>query len=421
MRSLRQNMQQMGINAKAASRELALAPAAQRSLAIRQAGEAILAQQAEILAANQQDMQQAATKNLSAAFTERMALNPERIAAMATALQQIADQADPVGEELDCYQRPNGLVIRKVSVPLGVIGIIYESRPNVTADAAALCLRSANAVILRGGSDALASSKQIFAAMRTGIIAAGLPEHCVQLVPTSNREAVGLMLAGLNQTLDLVIPRGGKSLVARVQADARVPVFSHLEGICHIYVQAEANPQMAIELVFNSKMRRFGICGAAECLLIDRACADILLPKITDVLTQANCELRGCTSAQAIDNRIVAAKTSDWGTEFLAPILAVRVVDDLQQACDHIARYGSNHTESIITENQDIARAFQQQVDSAIVLHNASTQFADGGEFGFGAEIGIATGKLHARGPVGAMQLTSYKYQVDGNGQSRDR
>jgi len=320
---------------------------------------------------------------------------------------------------LDQWTQPNGLQFRKVAVPLGVIGIVYESRPNVTADAAALCLRSANAVILRGGSDCLQTSLAIFQAMRDGLVGAGLPEHSVQIVSTPNRAAVGELLGGLDGCLDLMIPRGGKSLVGRVQREARVPVLSHLEGICHVYVHEKADPDMAVAIVLNSKMRRVGICGAAECLLIDAACADQILPQIASALDDAKCEMRGDALAMAIDQRIVAADESDWGKEFLAPILAIRVVTGLEEAVAHIARFGSGHTESILTEDQTMAQKFQNQVDSAIVLHNASTQFADGGEFGFGAEIGIATGKLHARGPVGAAQLTSYQYQVDGNGQNR--
>ncbi|MBL4596993.1 MAG: glutamate-5-semialdehyde dehydrogenase [Robiginitomaculum sp.] len=419
--TLKAEMMKMGQAASWASRVLAQASADQRTLAIVEAAKAITHAKAEILAANQHDIKRAAQTNLSPAFIDRMRMDDEGIAAMATALQQIAKQPDPLHQELAVWQRPNGLRIRKVSVPLGVIGIIYESRPNVTADAAALCLRSGNAVILRGGSDALQTSKAIFAAVQSGVLAAGLPKHSVQMVDTPDREAVGLLLQGLDQNLDLVIPRGGKSLVARVQQDAKVPVFSHLEGICHVYVHAAANVQMASQIVLNSKMRRVGVCGAAECLLIDASCAADMLPKIVDGLAEAGCELRGDPRATELDTRIQAANEDDWGREFLAPILAVRVVDDIKMAIDHIAQYGSNHTDSIISEDPDAARQFQAQVDSAIVLHNASTQFADGGEFGFGGEIGIATGKLHARGPVGAAQLTSYRYQVDGNGQVRAR
>lgn len=412
-------MREMGQNARAASGQLRLAPAQQRASAIREAATAIEQASQTVLEANQKDMQRGTAKGISPAFLDRMRLDAGRVKAIADALRTIADQPDPLGVELQSWQQPNGLRFRKVAVPIGVIGIVYESRPNVTADAAALCLRSGNTAILRGGSDALQTSLAIFNAFQTGIIAAGLPEHCVQLVTVADRAAVGHLLAGLDNCLDLMIPRGGKSLVDRVQREARIPVLSHLEGICHVYVHHAANPQMAREIVLNAKMRRVGICGAAECLLIDRACAAALLPQIADDLHAAGCEMRGDEAAQALDARIVAATDSDWGHEFLAPILAIRVVDDLQMAMDHIAHYGSAHTDCIITDDRAVAKTFQQSVDSAIVLHNASTQFADGGEFGFGAEIGIATGKLHARGPVGATQLTSYAYYVDGDGQVR--
>jgi glutamate-5-semialdehyde dehydrogenase len=417
MSDIVQIMQQMGRQAAAAARVLRLAPAKQRASAIELAANAIAEGENEILQANQLDLQ--AANQLPASFIDRMQLSPARIADMVAALRAIAAQEDPVGRELERWQQPNGLRFRKVAVPLGVIGIIYESRPNVTADAAALCLRSANAVILRGGSDALQTSWAIFQAVQAGAIQAGLPEHSVQFVNSPDRAAVGALLQGLDGHLDLVIPRGGKSLVGRVQREAKVPVLSHLEGICHVYVHRDADSDMAVEVAKNAKMRRVGVCGAAECLLIDQACAPSLLPKISDALINAGCELRGDETACALDGRMKPASEEDWGKEFLAPILAVRVVADIEQALSHIEQYGSGHTDSIITQTQAIAHRFQREVDSAIVLHNASTQFADGGEFGFGAEIGIATGKLHARGPVGAAHLTSYQYQVDGDGQIR--
>ncbi|MBL4617667.1 MAG: glutamate-5-semialdehyde dehydrogenase [Robiginitomaculum sp.] len=413
-------MQKMGLLAKAASQQLRLASATQRSLAISLAAEKIDLNKDKIIAANQRDVKRAKQNQLSSAFIDRLLLDGQRITDIVDTLNNIATQPDPLGKELDSWSQPNGLQFRKVAVPLGVIGIIYESRPNVTADAAALCLRSGNAVILRGGSDALQTSLAIFDCLKYGIITAELPPASVQIITHNDRAAVGYLLGGLQGNLDLVIPRGGKSLVARVQQDARVPVLSHLEGICHVYVHQQADPQMAVKLVLNSKMRRVGICGAAECLLIDKDCAEDILPLIVDELIEAGCELRGDEKAQSIDNRIIAAKKSDWGKEFLAPIMAVRVVKGIEEATEYINKYGSGHTDSIVTENPDIATLFQSHVDSAIVLHNASTQFADGGEFGFGAEIGIATGKLHARGPVGATQLTSYNYQVSGSGQQRD-
>ncbi len=418
-KNIEQNMLKMAAQAKAASKILARASANHRSLAIEAIADALNRQKDEILRANKQDLEQASANKVSAAFIDRMSLSPQRLDAVVQTLRDIALQLDPVGREMESWVQPNGLQFSKISVPLGVIGIIYESRPNVTADAAALCLRSGNAVILRGGSDALASSRAIFAAIQEGLRATDMPEGAVQLVDHTDRSAVGFMLQGLKGQLDLVIPRGGKSLVSRIQRDARVPVLSHLDGICHVYVHKDANPEMAVQVVLNSKMRRVGICGAAECLLVDDECAAEILPKIVDALHDAGCELRADDAARKIDTRMKTASADDWGREFLAPILAVRLVRDLDEAVAFIEKYGSGHTDAIITDNQQLARQFQAQVDSAIVLHNASTQFADGGEFGFGAEIGIATGKLHARGPVGAMQLTSYKYLVSGNGQKR--
>lgn len=413
-------IQEMGVSARAAAQQLRLASAKQRSFAISLAAEKIALSKDKIIAANRLDIIQAKENQLSPAFIDRLLLDDHRIDVIVETLHNIANQTDPLGEVLQNWSQPNGLKFRKVAVPLGVIGIIYESRPNVTADAAALCLRSGNAVILRGGSDALRTSLSIFDCLKAGIIAAKLPSASVQIIAHNDRAAVGYLLSGLQGNLDLVIPRGGKSLVERVQQDARVPVLSHLEGICHVYVHQQADPQMAVKLVLNSKMRRVGICGAAECLLIDKNCAEDILPLIADELIEAGCELRGDSQAQNIDNRIIAATQSDWGQEFLAPILAIKVVENIETAILHINKYGSGHTDSVITDSFDIAALFQREIDSAIVLHNASTQFADGGEFGFGAEIGIATGKLHARGPVGAAQLTSYNYQVSGSGQQRD-
>lgn len=411
-------MQEMGIQARAAAARLRLVSADLRSRAIAAAAHAVLAAKADILKANASDMEAAREKGLAVSFLDRLFLDQDRLAAIAHTLRAIAAQDDPLGKELERWQQPNGLIFRKTTVPLGVIGIIFESRPNVTADAAALCVRSGNAAILRGGSDSLRSSLAINAALQSGFSSAGLPDNAVQVVPTADRAAVGEMLAGLNGALDLVIPRGGKSLVERVQREARVPVLSHLEGICHVYVHGSAHIDKARKIVRNAKMRRTGICGAAECLLIDQA-ASGLLPGIASDLLQAGCELRGDAAACQIVPEMNLASEDDWGREFLAPILAVKVMPDMDAAMDHIARYGSGHTESIIAEEVNAARRFQAQVDSAIVLHNASTQFADGGEFGFGAEIGIATGKLHVRGPVGAKHLTSFKYEVDGDGQVR--
>jgi glutamate-5-semialdehyde dehydrogenase len=410
-------MQQLGAAAVAAARVLALAGSAQKNQALAAAAAAIRSQHVAILEANAQDIRSA--KDLSNALLDRLRLDEGRIAAMARGLDEVAALADPVGTVLASWTRPNGLRIERVRVPLGVIGIIYESRPNVTADAGALCLKSGNAVILRGGSESLHSNAAIHECLRTGLAAAGLPAACIQLVPTSDRAAVGEMLSGMSQYLDVLVPRGGKSLVARVQAEARIPVIGHLEGNCHIYVDRAADLVMARSLVLNAKLRRTGICGAAETLLVDRACiATHLAPLIGDLLA-AGCEVRGDETVQAVDARVRAATEEDWYTEYLDAIIAVRVVDDLDAAIAHIAHYGSAHTEAIVTADEARAAQFLARVDSAIVLHNASTQFADGGEFGMGAEIGISTDRFHARGPVGVEQLTSYKYVVHGTGQVR--
>jgi glutamate-5-semialdehyde dehydrogenase len=371
-----------------------------------------------IIAANAKDVASAKADNRPDAFIDRLVLNEDRIAAMAAGLMEIADLADPVGATIASWKRPNGLEITRIRVPIGVIGIIYESRPNVTADAGALCLKSGNAVILRGGSDSFYSSQAILACLRAGLRAAGLPEDAIQMVPTTDRAAVGMMLKGLSGNIDVIVPRGGKGLVARVQDEARVPVFAHLEGLCHVYVDNAADMAMAREIVLNAKMRRTGICGAAETLLVD---SNLDTKPLIEALLAAGCEVRGDERAQEADERVLAATAEDWDTEYLDAIISIKSVDGVTGAIDHIARHSSNHTDCIVTENTAAAEKFLNEVDSAIVLHNASTQFADGGEFGMGAEIGIATGKMHARGPVGVEQLTSFKYQVRGNGQTRPK
>ncbi|MFQ5983845.1 MAG: glutamate-5-semialdehyde dehydrogenase, partial [Woeseiaceae bacterium] len=365
------------------------------------------------------DMQAASSLGLSAAMLDRLALDPARLESMAAGLETIIELPDPLGRVLSQWHRPNGLHIQRVAVPLGVIGIIYESRPNVTADAAALCTKSGNAAILRGGSESFQSSQAIFNCLAAGLETAGINPAVIQMVPTTDRAAVGYMLSSMADTIDVVVPRGGKSLIERVQKDARVPVIGHLEGICHVYLHESADEAMAKEIVLNAKMRRTGICGAAETLLVDRAAAARLIPGVTAALIDAGCEVRGDETAREIVPQAEPAVEQDWHTEYLDAVISVRVVDDIDQAIAHIGRYGSGHTESIVAEDEEAAGKFLADVDSAIVLHNASTQFADGGEFGMGAEIGIATGRIHARGPVGAEQLTSYKYVVRGNGQVR--
>jgi len=411
-------MQKLGQAAVAALAPLALAATATKNRALTAAAAAMRARSAQILGANEQDMQAARGAGLGAAMLDRLRLDAARVAAMANGVDDIAKLADPIGTVMSEWTRPNGLHIQRVRVPLGVIGIIYESRPNVTADAGALCLKSGNPVILRGGSESRLSSAAIHACLLEGLHAAGLPAAAIQLVPTVDRAAVGEMLAGMNDYLDVLVPRGGKSLVARVQAEARVPVIAHLEGNCHVYVDRDADPLMARAIVLNAKMRRTGICGAAETLLVDRA-APALLQSLVDALLEAGCEVRGDEAVQKIDARVIAASEQDWYTEYLDAIIAVRVVDGVDAAIAHIAQYGSAHTDAIVTANAVTAEHFLTRVDSAIVLHNASTQFADGGEFGMGAEIGISTDRFHARGPVGVEQLTSYKYVVRGAGQVR--
>ena len=372
-----------------------------------------------ILAANAEDLAAAKSAGVTAAFLDRLTLNAERIEAMAAGLDVIRKLKDPVGTIMASWRRPNGMRIERVRVPLGVIGVIYESRPNVTADAGALCLKAGNAVILRGGSEGFRSARAIHAALVEGLVEAGLPAAAISLVPTRERAAVGMMLAGLDGAIDVIVPRGGKDLVARVQAEARVPVFAHLEGVCHVYVDRAAKLEMAKAIVLNAKMRRTGVCGAAETLLVDRTGAPKLLKPLIGMLIDAGCEIRGDAAVQAVDRRVKPATEADWGTEYLDAILTAGVVDGVDAAIAHIERYGSHHTDAIVTEDKAAAEKFLREVDSAIVLHNASTQFADGGEFGFGGEIGIATGRLHARGPVGVEQLTSFKYRIRGSGQTR--
>ena len=380
---------------------------------------AIRAQVASILAANGEDVAEAHGGGTKGAFLDRLTLDSARVEAIAEGIDVVRALKDPVDTVTESWTRPNGMRIERVRVPLGVVGIIYESRPNVTADAGVLCLKSGNAAILRGGSDSMRTSRAIIAALAEGLRAAGLPEASIQLVPTRDRAAVGLMLTGLDGNLDVIVPRGGKGLVARVQSEARVPVFAHLEGVCHVFVHRAASLDMAKKIVLNAKMRRTGVCGAAETLLVDRACMSTHLKPLVGMLLEAGCEIRGDASTLATDKRVKLASEEDWVTEYLDAIIAVRVVDDISAAIAHIEHYGSHHTDAIITDENAAAEKFLREVDSAIVLHNASTQFADGGEFGFGAEIGIATGRLHARGPVGVDQLTTFKYRIHGNGQTR--
>lgn len=410
-------MKQLGSNARLANAALAEAGAAQKNAALLAAAHQLQKQSTAMLAANAKDMEAGKEAGLSAAMLDRLQLSEARIHAMGQSLEMIAALPDPIGKILAEYQRPNGLRIERISVPLGVIGIIYESRPNVTADAGALGIKSGNAVILRGGSDSFHSSQAIAECLRQGLKEAGLPEHAVQLVPTRDRSAVGIMLK-MTEAIDVIIPRGGKSLTQRVMKESRVPTLLHLDGNCHTYIHDKANLEMAKQVVVNAKMRRTGVCGATESLVIDEKALH-LLPALVELLTQQGCEIRGDAKACKADSRIGKATKSDWGTEYLDAIISVKTVKGLEEAIAHINKYGSHHTDAIITEDENAAQEFLQKVDSAIVIHNASTQFADGGEFGFGAEIGIATGRLHARGPVGVEQLTTYKYLVHGAGQVR--
>jgi len=411
-------MHDLGAQAQAAAHDLASASGEARSTALRAAADEIRRQTPALLAANGEDLAEADRRGLSGALLDRLALDEARIAAMADGLDAIAGFADPVGTVLAEWRRPNGLKIARVRVPIGVIGIIYESRPNVTADAGALCLKAGNAAILRGGSEAVRSNHAILACLKHGLATAGLPEAAIQLVPTQDRAAVGEMLR-MTGLIDMIVPRGGRTLTERVQNESRVPVLAHLDGICHTYVDGAADPGKARAIVVNAKLRRPGICGATETLLVDRAVAASLLPAMVDDLVAQGCELRGDARARAIDGRLKEASQADWDTEYLDAVLAVRVVDGVAGAIDHIGRHSSHHTDAIITEDAAAAERFLAEVDSAIVMHNTSTQFADGGEFGMGAEIGISTGKLHARGPVGVEQLTTFKYVVRGDGQIR--
>ncbi|ADH90716.1 gamma-glutamyl phosphate reductase [Ancylobacter novellus DSM 506] len=412
-------MLEIGRRARAAARTLALASAEAKTAGLKAAAAAIRANVAAILAANAEDVAAAKASGMSASMLDRLTLNEARLEATARGVEEIAELPDPVGKVTESWERPNGLRLERVRTPLGVVGVIYESRPNVTADAGSLCLKAGNAVILRGGSDSFNSSRAIHAAMAEGLTTAGLPADAIQLVPTRDRAAVGEMLAGLGGTIDVIVPRGGKSLVARVQSEARVPVFAHLEGLVHIYVDRAADLDKALTVVRNAKLRRTSVCGAAETLLVDEAGAGALLAPLVTMLLDEGCEVRGDAAAQKVDARVKPATDEDWRTEYLEAIISVKLVGGLEAAIDHIETYGSHHTDAILTEDAAVAERFLSEVDSAIVVHNASTQFADGGEFGFGGEIGIATGRMHARGPVGAEQLTSFKYRVRGTGQIR--
>jgi len=414
-----QIMEPIGRAALAASSVLALASTEQKNAALAAAAKAVRAGASDILKANVQDMNAARKRELTSAMLDRLQLDEKRVEGIARAIEEVQGLPDPIGTVASESVRPNGLRIQRVRVPLGVIGIIYESRPNVTADAGVLCLKSGNAVILRGGSESTHSSRAIHAALVVGLRAADLPEACIQIVPTPDRAAVGYMLAGMADYIDVIVPRGGKSLIERVKREARVPVIGHLDGNCHVYVDHDSDVRMAISIALNAKLRRTGVCGAAETLLVDRACVGTHLQPVVRALLDAGCEVRGDEVVQKADARVLKATEDDWYTEYLDSIIAARVVDGVDGAVAHIAKYGSAHTESIVTENDATAERFLQHVDSAIVLHNASTQFADGGEFGMGAEIGISTDRFHARGPVGVAELTSYKYVVRGKGQIR--
>ncbi len=417
-RDLHAEMTRLGEDARAALQQLAVVETESKNNALRAAAAALRADSDKLLAANARDMDAAEAKGISGALRDRLLLDPERIEAMAAGLEDIAALPDPVGAVMARWTRPNGLDIARVRVPLGVIGIIYESRPNVTADAGGLCLKSGNAAILRGGSESFHSSSAILDCLQHGLRMANLPAGAIQLVPTRDRAAVGEMLI-MTGLIDIIVPRGGKSLIERVQNESRIPVIAHLEGNCHVYVHADAEPAVAVDVVHNGKLRRTGICGATESLLIDRAVAGDVLPAIIEDLTGAGCEVRGDAESCALDDRVVPATAADWDTEYLDAIISVKHVAGLDEAIAHVNTHGSHHTDAIITRDGAAAERFLQRVDSAIVLHNASTQFADGGEFGMGAEIGISTGRLHARGPVGVEQLTTFKYLVRGSGQVR--
>ena len=419
MSTIEQIVNQIGIQAKVASKELARISGARKNQALLAMAKHILANEKIIITSNEKDIKSAKQKGLSESFIDRLKLDSESITSIANTLKDIASFEDPVGKVLANWTRPNGLQISRVSTPLGVIGIIYESRPNVTADAGALCLKSGNASILRGGSDSLHSSLAIHACLVKGLKEVGISEHAIQIINDTDREVVKLMLQGINKSIDVIVPRGGKSLVAEVEKEAKVPVFGHLEGICHIYVDKEADEDKSVNVCLNAKMRRPGICGAVETILIHKDIADSFIPLIVDALSAQACEVRGCKISQSLSDQVLPATEEDWSTEYLLPIVSIKVVESTEDAVSHIEQYSTGHTESIMTENLDTASYFQKIIDSAIVMHNTSTQFADGGEFGLGGEIGIATGKFHARGPVGIEQLTSFKYLVNGNGHIR--
>ena len=419
MISFKDKINQVGLQAKEASKILAKIPANQKNEALLAMADHILNDKELILEANKIDIEQAKAKDLSESFVDRLELNEERVESISATLREIESFKDPIGRVLDSWTRPNGLNISRVSTPLGTIGVIYESRPNVTADAGALCLKSGNASILRGGSDSIHSCIAIHNSMLKGLNDAGITEHAIQIIEDTNREAVNMMLQGINKSIDVIVPRGGKNLVAQIEKEAKVPVFAHLEGICHIYVDKDADPEKAINVCVNAKMRRPGICGAVETILVHSEIAKICLLDLINALSARACEIRGCEETQQYSENILAASDEDWRTEYLLPIVSIKIVKDYEEAIEHIETFSSGHTESILTENLNTAAQFQKDLDSAIVMHNVSTQFADGGEFGLGGEIGIATGKFHARGPVGVDQLTSFKYLVNGNGHTR--
>jgi glutamate-5-semialdehyde dehydrogenase len=419
MSTIEKTVNQIGIQAKVASKELARISGAKKNEALLAMAKHILANEKIIITSNKKDIKNAKQKGLSESFIDRLQLDSESITSIANTLKEIASFEDPVGKVLVNWTRPNGLQISRVSTPLGVIGIIYESRPNVTADAGALCLKSGNASILRGGSDSLHSSLAIHTCLVKGLKEAGISEHAIQIINDTDREVVKLMLQGINKSIDVIVPRGGKSLVAEVEKEAKVPVFGHLEGICHIYVDKEADEDKSVNVCLNAKMRRTGICGAVETILIHKDIANSFVPIIVNTLSTQGCEVRGCKLTQLLSDQVLPVTEEDWSTEYLLPIVSIKIVESTEDAVSHIEQFSTGHTESIMTENLDTASYFQNTIDSAIVMHNTSTQFADGGEFGLGGEIGIATGKFHARGPVGIEQLTSFKYLVNGNGHIR--
>ena len=419
MESQNKNIDQIGVLAKQASKDLAKIPSSQKNDALKAMAAFILEDNKYILEANKIDLENAKFKKMPESFIDRLMLNEDRIESIANTLKEIESFEDPVGKIIDSWERPNGLNISRVSTPLGVIGIIYESRPNVTADAGALCLKSGNASILRGGSDSINSSIAIHDSLLKGLRHADINENAIQIIKDTDRNIVKKMLQGINKTIDVIVPRGGKNLVSEIEKEAKVPVFAHLEGICHIYIDKEAEPRKAIEICINAKMRRPGICGAVETILVHENITTTFFLELVKSLLSEGCEIRGCKKSRALSEDIIDAKEEDWSTEYLAPIVSIKIVDNYEAAFKHIEKYSSGHTESIITENINLAKKFQQNLDSAILMHNASTQFADGGEFGLGGEIGISTGKFHARGPVGINQLTSFKYTVSGDGHIR--